>query len=127
MFLMLSAAKATNHNIINLRNTLELVDTIEQMGAQFDVCDGYWKGHREDSVRLHYTNDTLEQTLVLASRVMNAFEQEAILYVDDLHQGYLLTPDGNSEFIGVWHQVTAEAARAHDSYTIINGQHYVCL
>ena len=127
MFLMLSAAKATNHNIINLRNTLELVNTIELMGASFDVCDGYWEGHREDSVRLHCTPDTLEQALGFARRVMDAFEQEAILYVDDQSHGYLLTPDGNIEFIGVWHQVTAEAARAHDSYTIINGQHYVCL
>ena len=126
MFLMLSAAKATNHNIINLRNTLELVNTIELMGATFDVCDGFWQGHREDSVRLHYTPDTLEQALGFACNVMDAFEQEAILYVDDQSHGYLLTPDGNSEFIGVWHQVTAEAARARDSYTIINGQYYVC-
>ena len=58
--------------------------------------------------------------------VMDAFEQEAILFVDDDAHGYLLTPDGNSEFIGVWHQVTAEAARGRDSYTVINGQHYVC-
>lgn len=126
MFLMLSAAKATNHNIINLRNTLELVNTIELMGATFDVCDGYWQGHCEESVRLHFTSDTLEQALGFASNVMDAFEQEAILAVDDRSHGYLLTPDGNSEFIGVWHQVTAEAAREHDSYTIINGQHYVC-
>lgn len=126
MFLMLSAAKATNHNIINLRNTMELVNTLEIMGASFDVCDGYWKGRMEDSVRLHYTLDTMEQALGFASNVMNAFEQEAILFVDDDDNGYLLTPDGNSEFIGVWHQVTAEAARSHDSYTIINGQHYVC-
>ena len=126
MFLMLSAAKATNHNIINLRSTLELVNTIELMGATFDVCDGFWQGHREDSVRLHYTPDTLEQALGFASNVMDAFEQEAILYVDDQSHGYLLTPDGNSEFIGVWHQVTAQAARGFDSYTIINGQYYVC-
>lgn len=126
MFLMLSAAKATNHNIINLSNTLELVNTIELMGATFDVCDGYWEGNREDSVRLHCTPDTLEQALGFASNVMDAFEQDAILFVDDQSHGYLLTPDGNSEFIGVWHQVTAEAARNNDSYTIINGQHYVC-
>ena len=126
MFLMLSAAKATNHNTINLRSTLELVNTIDLMGATFDVCDGYWQGHREDSVRLHCTPDTMEQALGFACNVMDAFEQEAILYVDDQSHGYLLTPDGNSEFIGVWHQVTAEAARARDSYTIINGQYYVC-
>lgn len=125
MFLMLSASKATNHNIINLRNTLELVNTIEMMGATFDVCDGYWEGHREDSVRLHFTPDTMEQALGFASNVMDAFEQDAILFVDDQSHGYLLTHDG-FEFIGVWHQVTAEAARAHDSYTIINGQYYVC-
>ena len=126
MFLILSATKATNHSIINLRNTRELVNTIEMTGATFDVCDGYWEGHREDSVRMHCTPDTLEQALGFASNVMDAFEQEAILYVDDHSHGYLLTPDGNSEFIGVWRQVTAEAARTHDSYTIINGQHYVC-
>lgn len=126
MFLILSAAKATNHNIINLRNTLELVNTIELMGATFDVCDGYWDGNREDSVRLHCTPDTLEQALGFASSVMDAFEQEAILYVDDHCHGYLLTPDGNSEFVGVWHQVTARAACAFESYTIINGRYYVC-
>ena len=96
------------------------------MGATFDVCDGYWQGKREDSVRLHCTPETRTQALMLASRVMDAFEQEAILYVDDQSHGYLLTPDGNSEFIGVWRQVTAQTARGFDSYTIINGQHYVC-
>lgn len=126
MFLMLSAAKATNHNIINLRNTLELVNTIELMGATFDVCEGYWKGRLEDSVRLHCTPDTLEQALGFASNVMDVFEQEAILYVDDHSHGFLLNQDGSHEFIGLWHQVQAEAARGCDSYTIINGQHYVC-
>lgn len=126
MFLMLSASKATNHYIINLRNTLELVNTIDLMGATFDVCYGYWEGHREDSVRLHCTPDTLEQALGFASDVMDAFEQDSILYVDDQGRGYLLTPDGNSVFIGMWHQVTARGARNFDSYTIINGQYYVC-
>lgn len=126
MFLMLSAAKATNHNIINLRNTLELVNTIERMGAPFDVCDGYWQGKREDSVRLYCTPETLTQAMLFASNVMDDFEQEAILFVDDESHGYLLLSSGNSEFIGVWHQVTAEDARVHDSYTIINGQYYVC-
>ena len=126
MFLMLSAAKATNHNIINLRNTLELVNTIELMGATFDVCDGYWQGHREDSVRLHCTPDTIEQALGFASNVMDVFEQEAILYVDDKSHGFLLRPDGRREFIGMWRQVPPQDARDFDSYTIINGQYYVC-
>lgn len=126
MFLMLSAAKATNHNIINLRNTLELVNTIEQMGATFDVCDGFWQGKREDSVRLHCTPETLTQALSFASNVMTALEQEAILFVDDQSHGYLLLPDGSDQFLGLWHQVSPQDARGHDSYTIINGQHYVC-
>lgn len=126
MFMILSAAKATNHNIINLRNTLELVNTIEQMGSQFDMCDGYWHGKREDSVRLHCTPETLTQALCFASRVMDTFEQEAIMFVDDDDHGYLLLPDGSKQFVGLWHQVTPQGVREHDSYTIINGQHYVC-
>lgn len=126
MFLIFSAAKATNHNVINLRNTLEVVNTLDLLDADYDVCDGYWKGKREDSIRLHCTPDTLEQALAFASDVMDSYEQEAILYVDDQHHGYLLLPDGSSQFIGVWHQVTAETARGHDAYTIIDGQYYVC-
>ena len=126
MFMILSAAKATNHNIINLRNTLELVNTIELTGATFDVCDGYWDGHREDSVRLHCTPETLTQALCFASNVMDAFEQEAIMFVDDDSRGYLLLPDGSQQFVGLWHQVTPQVVREYDSYTIINGQHYVC-
>lgn len=47
MLVAISACRRENHYVINLRDTLEMIDTIEKMGYYYNVATGVHGGVEE--------------------------------------------------------------------------------
>lgn len=125
MFIVMSADRTENHYIVNLRNTLELVDIVESMGYAYQVGTGCYAGGRENCVVIDVPADRSSEAVVMASSLLDAYNQECILFVDDSTNGHLLYANGYTAFVGVWHAISKDEATKRD-HTEIKGKFYAC-
>lgn len=125
MFIVMSADKADQHYVLNLRNTLELVDIVESLRFEYQLGTGTYGGKAENCIKIEVSAGREWEAFQMASDLMDAYKQECIMYVDNSGNGTLLYANGNSERLGVWHEVQKGFAGTID-HTEINGRYYAC-
>lgn len=128
MFVAISACRKENHYVINLRNTLELIETVEDMGFAYTVATGVYDGVEEDSVIVSFAKHDVSHVLENLSMLMTRYNQECLLLVDVSGVGTLLFANGDTAHAGVWREVSqAELVATKADHTRLpDGRVYVC-
>ena len=99
----------------------ELIDILDESGRYWTEVEGSYKGDTEAAAMLSSTD--IDQWLEVAKK----FNQESILFVDNVGKAMLIYTNGTSEPIGHWEAVPERVAFNHDSWTKDGDQYYICL
>ena len=91
--------------------------------------NGSYKGHVEPCYVLKAGQFFLELCVETFARFFQ--KQESVLLLDTLdsmnwRDASLVFADGNTQSIGVWHEVTKDRALKEEAWTEINGHWYIC-
>ena len=107
----------------NIRNHTDACHYLKYKGVPFSTGRGYYKGNAEECIMV-VLNSLTAQTVVRYLATIN--NQESVLHVDGARLARLETSDGELiETLGKLVQVSAAIAIREDSYTVINGGHWI--
>ncbi len=117
-----------SQNDINHEDTRQ---DLKKFEYSFKEVDGYYKNKIEQSFYVEYEKDS---DLYVLLGIAAAFNQEAVLLIDEDRNASLLFSENNSfahslpQSIGKFTQVSENEALRHDAYThdYLNGGFYIC-
>lgn len=125
MAFIVMSAESAQHPVLNLRNTLEMIDTIESQGYAYKVGTGVYKGKGETCVQFFFHEDRLHEALLMASDLLDRYKQECILLVEDNGEASLLYANSAATPSGQWAETDRLAVQDGDAHTEIDGRYYV--
>lgn len=121
---ILSAERTENSFLANANATDALRNILEDMGLEFSIAIGTYKGSKEISFIVH--NPTSDQAETLLRIAKDKFKQESILQTDaDGFADLIYTESGYREPVGFMVQVSRSEALKQDAYTHIGGEYFV--
>ena len=126
-FVIVSAEKTTNTPAENDRQTMQLLDFLERTELEFTKVHGMYQGIREDSFLVilpDNENHARDHAIGLLWDEAERLKQESILLVQSDGRARLIFAD-ESQYLGMWHNVSEVEAKAHGAYTQIGELFYV--
>lgn len=122
--IILSAERSDKNFTENNKATDALRNILDNMGLEFSVAIGTYKGSKEISFIVH--NPTSEQAETLQKLAKDKFKQESIMQTDaDGFADLIYTESGYREPAGFMMQVSRSEALKQDAYTHIGGEYFV--
>lgn len=106
----------------NLHRMAHLAGRLKQMGADWHLAVGSYKGAVEQSVVI----EGLTEHGVLTARIMAGdYHQECILVVDEDGTASLVEPDGSTQHAGGWREVSQTLAVTKEGWTTYGGRWFI--
>lgn len=136
--IIVSAFRATNSLIDNYKQHEELIrflkisDTprpVLSIGVGSFKEEGQQVAAQEICIVADFAELDIIDRIELAASLIQEFKQDAVLYISQSNQAYLLT---FKEFyvhhtpIGTFTEVSEAEAKASECFTYVNGTYYVC-